>query len=128
MSRSYIAIALALLTLKAVFTSTCLAAEPSSAQQVLDQSAAQQKYTFLLFYKDDNQATRTMAQSLQTGLAQRSGEASICYVSTSDRAEQAIVKRFGVARAPLPFTLAVAPAAYSRSTVSKLGPPPGTAI
>jgi hypothetical protein len=96
-----------------------MAAEPLKAQQTLDQSAEQQKYTFLLFYREDNQATRSMAQALRAGLAQRSGEASMCYVSVADPAEQAIVKRFGVARAPLPFTLAVAPNGAVTAIVSQ---------
>ncbi len=91
--------------------SISLGAEASAnqAQQVLDQSAEQQKYTFLLFYKEDNQATRTMAQTLKTGVAKRADRASVCFVSVADPAEQAVVKRFGVARAPLPFALAIAP-------------------
>jgi hypothetical protein len=109
MRRSHFAIAVAILTIEGLAASICLAIEPSKAQQVLAESAEQQKYTFLVFYREDNQATRTMAQTLQAGLGQRSDQASICYVSVSDPAEQALVKKFGVSRAPLPFTLAVAP-------------------
>lgn len=81
----------------------------ANAQLVLEQSAAKQKYTFLLFYRDDNSATREMVQMLQTGLSQHGDQASLAYVSVTDPAEQAVVKRFGVFRAPLPFVLAVAP-------------------
>jgi hypothetical protein len=81
----------------------------SPAQQVLDQSAEQQMYTFLLFYKEDNQATRAMAQTLKSGVAKHTDRATACFVSVTDPTEQAVVKRFGVARAPLPFALAVAP-------------------
>lgn len=109
MSCSRTTIAMAMLAIGGLLSAPGVAAEPIKAQQVLDQSAEQHKYTFLLFYRDDNQATRGMAQSLQAGLAQRSGQAAVCYVSVTDPAEQAVVKRFGVARAPLPFTLAVAP-------------------
>ena len=109
MRRSRTTIALAILAIEALVSGFCLGAEPVKSQQVLDQSAEEQKYTFLLFYREDHQATRTMAQALQTGLAQRSGQATLCYVSVTDPAEQAVVKRFGVSRAPLPFTLAVAP-------------------
>lgn len=108
MNRSLLATALVIGGLTTSFT---LAAENSvsKAQQVLDQSAEQQKYTFLLFYKEDNQATRTMAQTLKSGVAKRADRSSMCFVSVADPAEQAVVKRFGVARAPLPFALAVAP-------------------
>ncbi|MGE0769243.1 MAG: hypothetical protein AB7L90_22590 [Hyphomicrobiaceae bacterium] len=79
------------------------------AQQVLTQSAEAQKYTFLLFYREDNPATRAMAETLKMGVAKRADRATLCYVSVTDPAEQAVVKRFGVSRAPLPFALAVAP-------------------
>lgn len=109
MSRYVHGLALGLLVFEGALSTLCLAAAPSKTQQVLDQSAEQQTYTFLLFYRDDNQATRTMAQSLQTGLSQYANQATVCYVSVTDPAEQAIVKRFGLSRAPLPFALAVAP-------------------
>jgi len=109
MNRTRTAIGLAIVAIAGVISSSGLAADGLKSQQVLDQNAAQQKYTFLLFYRDENQATRAMAQRLQTGLSQRSNQASVCYVPVTDPAEQATVKRFGVARAPLPFTLAVAP-------------------
>jgi hypothetical protein len=86
-----------------------VAAEPSSTQAALAQNASQQKYSFLLFYRDENAAARAMAQSLQSGLAPYTDRAAVVYVSISNPAEQDIVKQFGVARAPLPFVLAVAP-------------------
>ena len=49
----------------------------SHAQDVLSQSAAQQKYTFLLFFKEDNPATRTMAQTLKSGVARRADRAAL---------------------------------------------------
>ncbi len=94
-------------------TPSCgLAADASSgsnAQEVLGQSAEQQKYTFLLFYKEDNAATRAMAQAVKEGVAKRLDRAALCLVAVADPAEQAVVKKFGIARAPLPFTLAIAP-------------------
>lgn len=108
MYRSLLATAL---VIGGLTTSPSLGADhaASQAQQVLDQSAEQQKYTFLLFYRDDNQATRAMAQTLKSGVAKRADRATACFVSVTDPAEQAVVKRFGVTRAPLPFALAVAP-------------------
>jgi hypothetical protein len=103
------AIALAVLIAQGFLSAAGVAAEPSQTQQILDDNAAEQKYTFLLFYREDNQATRSMAASLKAGLAAHSTQATACFVSVADPAEQTIVKRFGVARAPLPFTLAVAP-------------------
>lgn len=107
MRQSHFMVAFATLAL-CQLAATSLAAE-GNTQQLLNLNAQQQKYTFLLFYRDDSQATRAMAQKLQTGLVQFAGKASIGYVSVTSPAEQAIVKQFGASRAPLPFVLAVAP-------------------
>lgn len=112
MKRSFFAIVAAALTIGSYAVLDAYAVNPAAsgkADEVLRQSAEEQKYTFLLFYKDDNQATRAMAQTLKLGVAQRADRASLCFVDVGDRAEQAVVSRFGVARAPLPFALAVAP-------------------
>lgn len=108
MNRSLLATALVIGGLAA---SVSPAAENSAskAQQFLDQSGEQQKYAFILFYKDDNQATRAMAQTLKAGVAKRGERAAVYLVSVTDPAEQWVVKRFGVARTPLPFAVAVAP-------------------
>src|SRR5262245_27377132 len=100
MSRMRATIALAMLIAEGVLSTVGLAGELSKTQQILDENAAEQKYTFLLFYRDDNQATRAMAASLKTGLAANSTQATACFVSVADPAEQDVVKRFGVARAP----------------------------
>lgn len=109
MIRGFIAAACLLTAGWPLFVDRCMAAEPSQAQQALDLSAQEQKHTFLLFYRADNQVTRAVAQRLQLALAQRGDEAALCYVSVTAPAEQAIVKQFGVARAPLPLVVAVAP-------------------
>ncbi len=121
MKRLLVANIVAALTIASYSAIHTHAANPASgqAQQALDQSAEDQKYTFLLFYKADDQATRAMAQALRTSIAQRSDQATVCYVAVTDPAEQAIVKRFGVARAPLPFTLAVAPNGAVTGLISK---------
>ncbi len=81
----------------------------ADAQQTLAQASAVQKYTFLLFYKTNNAATQAMLQTLKRGLANRSNEATIAYVDASNPGQQALVQRYGVGRAPMPLTIAVAP-------------------
>ena len=79
------------------------------AQQVLANASAEYKYTFLLFYKGNNAATQAMLQTLKSGLASRSEQATIAYVDASNPSQQALVQRYGVARAPMPLTIAIAP-------------------
>lgn len=81
----------------------------ADAQQTLAQASTQQKYTFLLFYKGNNAATQTMLQTLKDGLANRNDEATIAYVDANSPNHQALVQRYGLARAPMPLTIAIAP-------------------
>jgi hypothetical protein len=82
---------------------------PSPGEQVLTAAAAKQKYTFVVFYRDNTQATQAMAQTVQRGVASRSDRAVAAYVNIADAAERPLVDRFDVGRAPMPLTVAVAP-------------------
>lgn len=89
------------------------AAQPArstnEAQQVLATAASEEKYAFLVFYKDNGPATRAMVQAVKNGVASRADRATCAFVNVASPAEKALVDRFGVSRAPMPFTVAVAP-------------------
>jgi hypothetical protein len=84
-------------------------APASSAQQTLAGAAAERKYTFLVFYRDNGQATQAMAQTVRRGVDSRKDRATVAYVNVANSAEKALVARFDVSRAPMPLTIAVAP-------------------
>lgn len=114
MNRSSFTALTALLTSLVAFASFASAqqsAKPavSKAQQVLDQSAEDGKFTFIVFYKEDTPAVRAMAQVAKDGVAKRKDKAALAYVQITNAADEALVKKFDVARAPMPLTLAVAP-------------------
>lgn len=81
----------------------------SQGQQALAAAAAEQRYTFLVFYKDNDPTTRAMAQTVKNGVESRSDRATWTYVHATNPAEKVLVDRFGVGRAPMPLTVAVAP-------------------
>lgn len=81
----------------------------SKAQTTLSQAAEQGKYTFILFYKANDAATTAMNTTLQTALAKYKGAATFTFVYVADPNEQELVKKYDVARAPMPMTLAIAP-------------------
>lgn len=81
----------------------------SKTQQILDSSASQKKYTFLVFYRDNTPTLQAMGQTVKDVVTKRAGDASMAYVSVASPNEQALIQKFGVNRAPLPLTLAVAP-------------------
>lgn len=78
---------------------------------MLAQSAEQGKFTFIVFYRADDDATRgIMAQIVTETVAKRAGQAVPVFVQITNPAEQAIVKQFDVAgELPMPMTLATAP-------------------
>jgi hypothetical protein len=82
---------------------------PSQTQQFLAQNAQEQKFTFIMFYRQGDEATHAVANALNAGIASRKDRAGITFVKASDPSEQAIIEQFGVARSPMPLTIAVAP-------------------
>lgn len=80
-----------------------------SGSQVLQQAAAEQKYAVIMFYKEDSQAARGMAQTLKGLSAKRSEQSVLTLVHINNPAEQDVVKRFDVGRAPMPLAMVVAP-------------------
>jgi hypothetical protein len=81
----------------------------SAAQQAVAQAASQGKFSFIVFYRDDNDLTRAMAQVVTAKATQRPDFAVATFVQITNPAEQAIVKQFDVSRAPMPMTLVTAP-------------------
>lgn len=78
-------------------------------QQVLQESAEQGRFTFLIFYKANDTATKAMADSVEMGIAPKAGAATLAFVQITNPTEKTIVDRFAVSRAPMPLALAVAP-------------------
>lgn len=81
----------------------------SKAQALLEASAEAGKFTFIVFYKEDSAATRDMARVVQESVATQQQAASIAFAQSTQPIEQQLVERFGIGRAPMPLTVAVAP-------------------
>lgn len=88
---------------------TASAQSRSSAADALSAAAQQQKFVFVMFWKQQNAATDAVFQSLQTHLAAHADRATSVAVQVTDPAHREIVERFNVSRAPMPLVLAVAP-------------------
>ncbi len=102
-------------------------APASKAQATLDQAAKDSKYTFLMFYKTTDAASNAMSATLKEALAEKSEQAVVAYVQVGNPAEQALVAKYDVSRAPMPMTVAIAPNGAmtgmfaQRVTAEKLG-------
>ncbi len=81
----------------------------SKVQPVLDTAAEEGKFTFVVFTKGDSAAVRSMVQTVKDGVEARSKQATYIVADANAAGEQAIIEQFGVGRAPMPLTLAVAP-------------------
>lgn len=88
--------------------STPALAQDSSAA-VLSASAREQRFTLLLFWKQDDAATQALNRDAQAAVAGFADRAALATVNVGDPGEQESVKRFNVARAPMPMLLVVAP-------------------
>lgn len=81
----------------------------SRAEREVAQASQQGKYTFLVFYQQQDAATDAMVGTLKQSLTGKAEKALISYVQVGDPAEQGLVKKYGVTRAPMPLTIALAP-------------------
>ncbi|MCA9006805.1 MAG: hypothetical protein KDA70_16135, partial [Planctomycetaceae bacterium] len=72
-------------------------------------AAKENKYTFIMFWKNQDDATKAMWSTLQQNLSGKTDTTTFVAVNTTDPAEARLVEEYGVSRAPMPLTLAVAP-------------------
>lgn len=81
----------------------------SRLEQSLKAAGSEGKFTFIVFTKEDNAAGREMLGVVETGVAERHEQAVVVTARANDPAEQPLVQHFGIGRAPMPLTVAVAP-------------------
>lgn len=103
---------LALAALVTQLSTTGLAADKpaaSKAEQALATAAEQQKFAFILFWRENNAATKGAAANLKKAVASRTDKTAWTAVNVADAAERVVVEKFQVDRSPMPLVLAVAP-------------------
>ena len=67
------------------------------------------KFNFILFWKDNNAPAQVFAEGLKSAVAKRAQRAEWSSVNVNDPANQAVVDRYQVGRAPMPLVLCIAP-------------------
>jgi len=80
----------------------------SPTERDLASSAEQGLHTFLVFYRQKDARTDAMVAALKRNLSE-TDQAAISYVAVTDPAQKALVAKYGVSRAPMPLTMALAP-------------------
>lgn len=104
-----LSIATALVVLAHGIASAQAPVKPSRPQPTVSSEAVESKYTFIVFYKQNDATTQAMTAALKGEVAQRQQQATAKFVQVDDPAQKALVAQYDVSRAPLPLLVAVAP-------------------
>jgi len=72
-------------------------------------AAAEGKYTFAFFYKEEDEGTREMRQLFEKTMEKVTDRAEYVVLNASDPSEKDIVKQYEVDGSPMPLVLAIAP-------------------
>ncbi len=81
----------------------------ASITGVMQASAKDGKYTYVMFYRTQDEATRQMASVINRQVSKRSAQTSWVQVNVADRSAADIVKRYDASRLPMPTLMGVAP-------------------
>ena len=109
-------------TLLCALACACATTTPSAAQAPAAQPpagvriatatpavAAAPKFTFILFWKENNPTTQAMHDTLKRSIEARSQRAEWVSVNINDGSQRPLVDRYRVERAPMPMVICVAP-------------------
>lgn len=80
-----------------------------TGMDALNKAAAANKYLFAFFWKTEDESTQAKRKVFDAVVAQMTERADAVVVNVAAKAEQEIVEKFGLDRAPMPLVLAIAP-------------------
>jgi hypothetical protein len=115
----------AILCATSSFCPTSYAQEPGDSRvarvPASDRPEPAPKFSFLLFWKQNDAATQQVTAVLKASIEKRADRAEWTSVNVTDSANRALVDRYQVSRIPMPLVLCVAPnGAITGSFVRKL--------
>lgn len=79
------------------------------AAAAIDRAAKSEKYIFLFFFRTEDEPTQAARATFEAAVAKLADRAESWSVSITDPQEQALVRKFGLNRAPMPLVLVLAP-------------------
>lgn len=85
--------------------------EPTDSKpaRAIQSAASDGKLIYLLFYKENDAATKAMASVITTSVNGQNGQTTFTPVRLADPAEREIADKYAVTRAPMPMVIAVHP-------------------
>ena len=95
-----------LLVVQLLFASQVSAAKFT---EVIQASAKSGKYTYLMFYRSNDAATRQMAKVVDQQVSKTSTKTSWVQINVAERSAANIVKKYDAERLPMPTVMGIAP-------------------
>ena len=91
-------------------TSTVSAAGvPGKGQEAISKAASANQHLFLFFYEKDDQATQAARKTFENSMGKLADRAMSLALDRTAASEQDLVAKYGLAAAPMPLILVVAP-------------------
>ena len=87
-------------------------AAPSTTSRglaAMDEAAANGKYLFIFFWKQNDKQSQAMHKVFQSAMGKWADSAESVSIPIIDRKEKPVVDQFDISRAPMPLVLALAP-------------------
>ncbi|MAT15813.1 MAG: hypothetical protein CMJ46_11165 [Planctomyces sp.] len=80
----------------------------SPGEQAIAEAAQNNKFTYIMFYKSNDAASKQMHGTLMNALSQRT-DATIVSIDTGNRQEEGLIRQFDASRLPMPAVAVLAP-------------------
>ena len=84
-------------------------ATQSAVEAAIQTASVEGKYTFLVFYQQDDSASDSMKQVAAQAQQELAEKANVVYVDSSDQGKQALMAEIGIDQSNVPITIVVAP-------------------
>ena len=85
------------------------ARKASPAEAAISAAAKQNRYVFVTFYRNNDDASKKMQTAMKSAQGKLSHRANFVSIDVEDPVQQEVVSRYGADRSPIPLTLAIAP-------------------
>ena len=90
-------------------TGTVSAETQSKAETAIGEASRQNRYIYLVFYNLNDPKSEEMKQFAAQVQKEVSARADVVYIDVADESEKALIDKWGIATAPPPITLVMAP-------------------
>lgn len=98
-----------LFCLSVILTLVPVTSDAATLSDQVEAAGQSGKYVYVMFYRDNDNATKHMANTIRSHVAETTEITAWVSVNVNDRNERQLLKRFDATRIPLPTVFGVAP-------------------